>query len=107
MRLLSAHQDELMRLSDALLEHEDLDRLEIIACLSGVAETPRAQPRRAAPHPEPRLVAVPSARPVALVPTHRPRRGERVRARLAAALLRERPAHKPAHASTRTDVAQG
>jgi cell division protease FtsH len=29
IRLLSAHKDELMRLSDALLEHEDLDRVEI------------------------------------------------------------------------------
>ena len=93
VRLLSAHQDELMRLSDALLEHEDLDRVEIVACLSGVAETPRAQPSR-----QPRLVAVPPSRPAPPRPTSTPRRGERVRARLAAALLRERPAPAPAHA---------
>ena len=98
IRLLSAHQDELMRLSDALLEHEDLDRVEIVACLSGVAETPRARPRSATSQ-QPHLVAVPSSRPTPPRPTQspRPRRGERVRARLAAALLRERPA--PAHAT--------
>jgi cell division protease FtsH len=102
VRLLSAHKDELMRLCDALLEHEDLDRVEIVACLSGVAETPRAQPRRAAPQPH--LVAVPSPREsVRPAPAPHRRRGERVRARLAAALLRERPA--PAHAATRTDPA--
>ncbi|HEX5620067.1 MAG TPA: ATP-dependent metallopeptidase FtsH/Yme1/Tma family protein [Solirubrobacteraceae bacterium] len=104
IRLLSAHKDELMRLSDALLEHEDLDRVEIVACLSGVAETPRAQPRRAAPQPQPHLVAVPTPRDRPSPPApRRPRRGERVRARLAAALLRERPASRPAHAATRTD----
>ncbi|HET8757325.1 MAG TPA: AAA family ATPase, partial [Solirubrobacteraceae bacterium] len=53
VRLLSAHQDELMRLADALLEHEDLDRVEIVACLSGVADTPRARPRNAARQPQP------------------------------------------------------
>jgi hypothetical protein len=98
-RLLSAHKDELMRLADALLEHEDLDRVEIVACLSGVAETPRAHPRRAAPQPQ--LVAVPTPREPARPAPSRPRRGERVRARLAAALLRERPAR--AHAATRAD----
>jgi len=103
VRLLSAHEDALMRLSDALLEHEDLDRVEIVACLSGVAETPRAQPRRAAPQPQPHLVAVPAPREPARPAARPPRRGERVRARLAAALLRERPAPKPAHAATRTD----
>jgi hypothetical protein len=94
VRLLSAHQDELMRLSDALLEHEDLDRVEIVACLSGVAETPRAQPSR-----QPRLVVVPPSRPAPPHSSSTPRRGERVRARLAAALLRERPAPAPAHAT--------
>jgi cell division protease FtsH len=93
VRLLSAHRDELTRLADALLEHEDLDRLEIVACLSGVAEAPRARPRRAAGQPQPHPVAAPS-RPAAL--PARPRRGERVRARLAAALLRERPARQRA-----------
>ena len=29
IRLLCAHKNELMPLSDALLEHEDLDRVEI------------------------------------------------------------------------------
>jgi cell division protease FtsH len=97
VRLLSAHRDELMRLSDALLEHEDLDRVEIVACLSGVAEAPRARPR------EPHLRAVPAASS-APVPFAEPRRrrGERVRARLAAALLRDRPAR--AHASSRVDA---
>jgi cell division protease FtsH len=103
VRLLSAHQDELMRLADALLEHEDLDRVEIVACLSGVADTPRAQPRNAARQPQPQLVAVPAVREPVRPAVRRPRRGERVRARLAAALLRERPA--PAHAATRTDAA--
>jgi cell division protease FtsH len=97
IRLLSAHQDELMRLSDALLEHEDLDRVEIVACLSGVAETPRARPRSAAPQAQPHLVAVPAPRQPMRPAAQRPRRGERVRARLAAALLRERPA--PARAT--------
>jgi cell division protease FtsH len=105
IRLLSAHKDELMRLSDALLEHEDLDRVEIVACLEGVAETPRAQPRRAAPQ-QPHLVAVPTRRDPAQPPAppivRPPRRGERVRARLAAALLRERPAPRPAHATDAT-----
>ena len=75
IRLLSAHKDELMRLSDALLEHEDLDRVEIVACLSGVAETPRAQPRSAAPQPQPHLVAVPTRRaPAPGRPAPAPRR---------------------------------
>jgi cell division protease FtsH len=104
VRLLSAHEDELMRLADALLEHEDLDRVEIVACLSGVAETPRARPRRAAPQHQPQLVAVPAPREPTRPAPRRPRRGERVRARLAAALLRERFA-QPAHAATRTDPA--
>jgi cell division protease FtsH len=94
VRLLTAHQDELQRLSDALLEHEDLDRVEIVACLAGVAEAPRARPRRAAA--ERHLRPVPSA-PFLPPP---PRRGERVRARLAAVLLRERPTAKPAHAAS-------
>jgi cell division protease FtsH len=92
VRLLSAHREELMRLADALLEHEDLDRLEIVACLSGVAETPRARPRRAAGEPQPPPTAAP-ARPRPSAPR---RRGDRVRARLAAALLRERPSRERA-----------
>ena len=94
VRLLSAHREELMRLADALLEHEDLDRLEIVACLSGVAETPRARPRRADGDPQPHRIAAPSE-PRPRTPTAR-RRGERVRARLAAALLRERPSRQSA-----------
>jgi cell division protease FtsH len=94
VRLLSAHREELMRLADALLEHEDLDRLEIVACLSGVAETPRAHPRRAAGGPQPQRIAAPSE-PRPRTPAPR-RRGERVRARLAAALLRERPSRQSA-----------
>ena len=88
-----------MRLAEALLEREDLDRLEIVACLSGVAETPRAQPRRATGAPQPHRVAVPSE-PRPRPPTPR-RRGERVRARLAAALLRERPSRQSATSYTR------
>ena len=94
VRLLSAHREELMRLADALLEHEDLDRLEIVACLSGVAETPRAHPRRAAGGPQPQRIAA-ASEPRPRTPTPR-RRGERMRARLAAALLRERPSRQSA-----------
>jgi cell division protease FtsH len=94
VRLLTAHREELMRLADALLEHEDLDRMEIVACLSGVAETPRARPRRAAGEQQPHRIAAPSGT-VTPLPTAR-RRGERLRARLAAALLRERPSRQRA-----------
>ena len=103
VRLLSAHREELMRLADALLEHEDLDRLEIVACLSGVAETPRAHPRRAVGEPQPHRIAAPTE-PRPRTPTPR-RRGERVRARLAAALLRERPSRQSATRRARRGVA--
>ena len=96
VRLLSAHRAELDRFSGALIEHEDLDRPEIVAVLAGAAATPRATPRQASGGPliarEPapaRFAAHAPARP-------RPqRRGERLRMRLAAALLRV-PARAPA-----------
>jgi cell division protease FtsH len=91
VRLLSAHRDELDRLAGALTEHEDLDRPEIVAVLAGATGKPRATPRQASGGPE----AAP-ARPV--VHAHlqpRPRRGERLRMRLAAALMRK-PVTAPA-----------
>jgi cell division protease FtsH len=89
IRILQAHKDALQRLADALLTAENLDRPEIVACLNGAAEAPRAAPRQAAPS-APHVVAVDT--PVSAV---RPTRPSRVRARLAAALLRQRPVKVP------------
>jgi cell division protease FtsH len=94
VRLLSAHREELDRLAGALTEHEDLDRPEIVAVLAGAAGTPRAIPRQASGGPQ---AAPTPARVLAHEPARpRPRRrGERLRMRLAAALLRQ-PAGAPA-----------
>src|SRR5689334_12118363 len=51
VRLLSAHRAELDRLAGALVEHEDLDRPEIVAVLAGAEGTPRATPRVASGGP--------------------------------------------------------
>jgi cell division protease FtsH len=85
IRLLTEHRAELARLADALIAAEDLDRPEIVAVLSGVAETPRATPRRAPGGPQARPVHAPAR---AVHPPVR-RRGERLRQQLAAMLLRE------------------
>jgi cell division protease FtsH len=100
VRLLSAHRDELDRLAGALIEHEDLDRPEIVAVLAGAERAPRATPRQASGGPE----ATPApARHVAHEPARpRPRRGERLRMRLAAALLRQ-PAKSPAIVTLQAD----
>jgi cell division protease FtsH len=92
IRLLSTHREELDRLAQALLAAEDLDRPEIVAVLSGVAETPRAAPRRADAGPSDAAPA-PSR---ALAHTPARRRGERLRVRLAAFLLR-RPVGRQAY----------
>jgi cell division protease FtsH len=92
VRLLSAHCDALDRLAGALVEHEDLDRPEIVAVLAGATGTPRATPRQASGGPVPA-----PARPVVHAHTQPlpRRRGERLRMRLAAALMRK-PVAAPA-----------
>ena len=96
VRLLSAHRAELDRLSGALIDHEDLDRPEIVAVLAGAMAAPRATPRQASGGPQ--VAREPSPHRLA---AHSPawprpqRRGERLRMRLAAALLRV-PAGAPA-----------
>jgi cell division protease FtsH len=102
VRLLSAHRAELDRLAGALIEHEDLDRPEIVAVLAGAESAPRATPRQASGGP----VAAPAPlRPVSHEPARpRPRRGERLRMRLAAALLRQ-PAGSPAIVTVQADSA--
>jgi cell division protease FtsH len=92
VRLLSAHREELDRLAGALVEHEDLDRPEIVAVLAGSEGAPRATPRVATGGPEPAPVKVVTHEPARPRPR---RRGERLRMRLAAALLRQ-PAGSPA-----------
>jgi cell division protease FtsH len=94
IRLLDAHRGELDRLADALLTAEDLDRPEIVAVLSGGVDTPRAAPRRAHSGPHTGHTAHAHTPAPARAPARR--RGERLRLRIAAMLLRE-PAGEPAY----------
>jgi cell division protease FtsH len=87
VRLLQTHSEELHRLADALLDAEDLDRVEIVACLSAVAQTPRAKPRQARGGPR----HVPEPQPAVLADRRERRQRRSMRARLAAALLRDNP----------------
>jgi cell division protease FtsH len=100
IRLLTAHREDLDRLASALLTAEDLDRPEIVAVLSGLADTPRAAPRRAHAGPQAQPVAhLPvSAHAGTPSPSQARRRGERLRVRLAALLLRE-PAGQRAYSA--------
>jgi cell division protease FtsH len=101
VRLLSAHREELDRLAGALVEREDLDRPEIVAVLAGAETAPRATPRQASGGPEaaPAPVKTVTHEPVRPLPR---RRGERLRMRLAAALLRQ-PTGAPAIMTVESD----
>ena len=106
VRLLAAHRDELDRLAGALLSSEDLDRPEIVAVLAGVAETPRATPRRADAGPQTAPSPTTTHARVEYAPVRaRRRRGERLRVRLAAMLLRE-PAGQAAYSSASSAPAE-
>ena len=94
IRLLQAHRDELERLAAALLEHEDLDRPEIVAVLAGVADEPRATPQRAAASPQPALaVADRPALPAPVLATARGVCGRASRRCCCASRWRARPGY--------------
>jgi cell division protease FtsH len=62
LALLSAHRDQLDRLSARLVEHRELERIDILAAIGNVTELPRRSPR---PVPRPLPALVPRSAPLA------------------------------------------
>jgi cell division protease FtsH len=62
LALLSAHRDQLDRLTARLLEHRELERVDILAAIGNVTELPRRSPR---PVPRPVPTLVPRSAPLA------------------------------------------
>jgi cell division protease FtsH len=62
LALLSAHRDQLNRLSSRLVEHRELERVDILAAIGNVTELPRRSPQ---PVPRPVPALVPRSAPLA------------------------------------------